>query len=363
MITIGVDFHKHTSSFKVLDENGNKVKVRKIQNNPDDLRSFIKELPGTKRLGVEAGRNWGLLHDCIKDLIDDYQLGHPKKMKAITSSETKNDKKDADMIAKLTYSGFMPKAHISSKDTRQLRSLLRFRRFLVIQRTSIRNQVQILIDRNLWPCQRPRSFKDPFCKRGRKWLEEVELPPRERFILNQCLKEFDEKTLKVQEIEVFLKSQCIDLPGLSYLKTVPGFKSAGVNALTVLVETDGISRFNKSRGFSHYVGLIPREHSSADKHRTGKLVKGANMHLRTAFLESALAAIRADKGLESYYRSVKIRAGSGAAIVATARKLSCAVYYCLKENRAYRPHQFSSSPVVALSQPATSSRVRYLLKK
>jgi len=32
MITVGVDFHKRFSSYKVLDENGNSIKKRKLEN-------------------------------------------------------------------------------------------------------------------------------------------------------------------------------------------------------------------------------------------------------------------------------------------------------------------------------------------
>jgi len=118
----------------------------------------------------------------------------------------------------------------------------------------------------------------------------------------------------------------------------------------VLVEASEITRFHKARGFAHYAGLVPREYSSGDKHRTGRLVKGANMHLRTALIESTLAAIRADQGLKAYYKQVKARQGSGPAIVATARKLSYAVYSVLKEQRAYRPEPIR--PPAAVCHPS-----------
>ena len=337
MVTIGVDFHKRTSSYKVLDANGQHLKSSKFENSRDAIREFLEAIPGPKQLAMEATRSWGLYYDCAQDLIDQFHLGHPKKMKAITESQTKNDKKDAEMIARLAFSGFLPKAHVSSTDTRELRSLLRFRHFLVNERRSIRNQVQTLIDRNIWVSDRPKSFKNLFCRRGFQWLSEITLPNRERFILTQCLKAFHDLSQKISDLEGFIKDQTLDLPGLEFLRTVPGFKLGRVNALIVLTEADGIDRFPKARSFSHYAGLIPSEFSSGDKHRTGRLIKDANMHLRTAFIESTFAAIRQDKGLKAYYKEVKRRSGSGSAVIATARKLSYAVYHVLKEQRAYRP--------------------------
>jgi transposase len=346
MITIGVDYHKRTSSYCVLNETGQKVKSVKLENTTENIRNFLQSLDGPKQLAMEATRNWGLFYDTSHDLVDQFYLGHPKKMKAITESETKNDQKDAETIAKLLQSRFFPQAHVSLLNTRQLRSLLRFRHFLATQRASLRHQVHILIDRNLWPKERPKNFKSLFCQRGRQWLEAVDLPQRERFILNQCLENIDQLTYNIQDLEIFIQQQTLNLPGLKYLRTIPGFMLSKINAFIVLLEIDDVHRFAKARRLAHYAGLIPREHSSADKHRTGRLVKGANLFLRTAFIESTLAAIRMDKGLKQYYKSVKANAGSSAAIVACARKLAYAVYYVLKEQRPYRLASFNPPAAV-----------------
>lgn len=351
MITIGVDFHKRTSTYHVLDHGGKKLMRRKFENKPELMERFFNELPtGPKQLAMEATRNWSLFYETVTPYVDHFHLGHPKKMKAITESETKNDQKDAELIAQLMHSGFLPEAHVSSLDTRQLRSLLRFRGFLVNQRRSIRNQVQTLIDRNLWPCERPGNFKNPFCRRGMAWLLNLKLPERERFILDQCLGAYSTLCQKISSIEAFIETQTPELPGLALLRTVPGFRLSRVNAYIVLLEASDITRFKKARGFQHYAGLIPREFSSGDKHRTGRLIKGANMHLRQALIESTLAAIRADRGLKAYYKSVKARAGSGPAIVATARKLSAAIFYVLKEQRPYRPEPLH--PPAAVCHPS-----------
>lgn len=342
MITLGVDFHKRHSSYKLLDKDGNSIKRCKLQNDPDIIKEFLLSIPGPKQLAMEATRSWGLYYECVKDHVDKFYLGHPKKMKAITESETKNDRTDADLIARLTYSGFLPKAHVSPLTIRELRSLVRYRGYLVNQRRSIRNQVHTLVDRNVWPCHRPRSFKNLFCKRGLSWLKELSLSDRERFVLDQCLNNFDQLNKQITVVERYIQAQDHELPGLRYLRTVPGFFTSVVNAYVVLVESSDITRFNKAKGFAYYSGLVPREYSSADRHRTGRLVKGANMHLRTAIIESTLSAIRTDKALRAYYKQVKSRRGSGPAIIATARKLSYAIYHVLKEQRPYIPEKIQS---------------------
>ncbi len=355
MNTIGVDFHKRTSTFQVLNEQGEPVKRRKIENNTQTLREFIGSVPGPKRLAMEATRSWGLFYETTNDLVDQFCLGHPKKMVALTTAEIKNDNNDAMMIARLAHMGLLPKAYVSSLPMRELKGSLRLRGFLVNQRRGIRNQIQGLIDRNVWPSDRPASFKSPFCKKGLLWLSSLKLSEKERFILDESLNIFKELNDNIDNIDRFLQSQSVDVPGLAYLRSVPGFKSGGINAYRVLIEISDIARFNNSRGLLFYAGLIPREHSSGDKQRKGRLVKNANLNLRTALIESTFAAIRQDKALKSFYKTAKERSGSGAAIIATARKLACAIYYALKEQKKDDPtYLVPSATACHSSQPRLS---------
>lgn len=347
MITIGVDFHKRTSTYNVRNQDGKQLKRSKLENRPELIVDFLQQFPGPKRLAMEATRNWGLYYETVKPHVDEFLLGHPRRMKLITESQTKNDPKDADLICQIALSPFFPKAHVSSLDSRQMRSLLRYRHFLAGQRKSIRNQIQILLDRNLWPSQRPSTFKDPFCKRGLTWLSKVALSERERFILDRALQNFEQLSQQIADLESFVETQNLDHPDLAYLRRVPGFRKSKVNAYIVLFEIENIHRFRKAKHLAHYAGLVPSEHSSGDKHRTGRLVKEANHFLRTAFIESTFAAIRQDQGLKAYYQSVKERAGSGAAIIACARKLSYAVYHVVKNKTVYQPFH----PPVTTSHP------------
>lgn len=345
MTTIGVDFHKRSSTFKILHSDGTVLGGQRIENSRLNLRNYVAAVPGPKRLALEATRSWSLFYDSVYDLVEEFHLGHPKKMKAITTSQTKNDSNDAHTLAKLLHSGYFPHAFISSHEFRELRDTVRFRSFLSRQRQATRNQIHALVDRHVFPADRPQSFKSIFCKRGRGWLQALALPDKERFILNHALSSLDEISCRIEQIEDFLCAQTPDWPDLQWLRTVPGFRKSKVSAFVVLSETADVSRFSNARSFVHYAGLIPREHSSGDKQRTGRLISDANLTLRTAIIESVFAAIRSDKGLKSYYQKVKKQNSSSSAIVATARKLAYAIYHVLKAKRAYWPEK--EPPAVA----------------
>lgn len=336
MITVGVDFHKRSSSYCIMDVDGNVMKRCKLENNTENIVGFLNKIEGPKQLAMEATYNWGLYYDTAAPHVDKFLLGHPLKMKAITASESKCDRNDAQMITQLAAMGFLPQAYTPSRDSRQLRSLVRFRALLLKQRVAVRNNTQALLDRNVWPGNRPKSFKNIYCKRGRRWMKEVELPQKERFVLDELIKTYDHTSEQISRIEKYVARETVDLPGIRHLRTVDGLKRSKINIYAILFEIADISRFRKARHLVKYAGLIPSEHSSGDKQRTGRLVKRANHVLRTAIIESTFSALLADKNLKAYYQTVKARCGSSSAIIACARKLCYAIYHVLKEERPYR---------------------------
>lgn len=345
-VTIGVDYHKRMSAYCVINEHGERIKRCTLPNQKDVIKNFLKSYNEPISLAMEATRSWSLYYDFVKSHVTDFELGHPKKMKALSTSEIKNDKHDSQVIAELCHLGYLPQAHVSSASIRDIRDVVRYRGTLIEQRRSLRNIVHVLVDRNVWLEDRPKTFKDLFCQRGVQWLKTLSLPPKQRFILDDLLQSHETLQKTIHTVEGYISTLHDELPLMKHLRTVPGFRNGGINTMVVLSEISDIARFNKVKGFLRYAGLIPREHSSAGKVVRGRLVKDANMHLRTAIIESTLAAIRIDKGLQAYYKSVKSRSGSSAAIVASARKLATAIYFVLKEQRAYTPHVFTP-PVAA----------------
>jgi transposase len=60
-----------------------------------------------------------------------------------------------------------------------------------------------------------------------------------------------------------------------------------VTALGIVSELHGVRRFQSPRQLMAYLGLVPSEHSSADKTRRGSITKTGNVHVRRLLIESA----------------------------------------------------------------------------
>ena len=97
-----------------------------------------------------------------------------------------------------------------------------------------------------------------------------------------------------------------------------------------------IERFPDAKHVTSYVGLIPREDSSAGRQHFGHLTKQGNSLLRFLLVEAAQVASRYDAALGRVYRRLAFRKGAASAKVAVARKLAIRLYIMLRDGINYQ---------------------------
>ena len=334
MITISSDVHLRTSTMTALDHDGTKIMRKKLPNSPEELLGFVRQFDGPKQFSMETCYNWPVMYELLKDEVDQFHLMHAKKLKSIVESQSKCDGHDADEMARLTHIGYIPKAHIACAETRQFRRLLRTRVGISMEISSIKNRIHALINANTFYSQRPKTFKDLFCKRGIEYLEALQLPERERFIVNKLLKEIRFLERLRGEFDANIERSGFRSDDMAVLETVPAMKGR-VFKYIVLSEIDNIGRFRNSDAIAAYAGLVPRDRSSGDKNRKGRMRTDCNEFLKWTMIEAAIPAMRKDRSLWRYYKEVKQRRNSSSARLAVARKLLISIYHVLKEHRPY----------------------------
>jgi transposase len=84
-----------------------------------------------------------------------------------------------------------------------------------------------------------------------------------------------------------------------------------------------------------YLGLIPREHSSAGKQRLGGISKQSNRLMRMLLVETAQAGVRYDPGVRSEYLHRCHHKPQAVAKVAAARNLAVRLFWMLRTNTPY----------------------------
>lgn len=334
MVTIAADVHLKTTTFSVRNANGDRIMRQKVVNERDILLDFVRQFPEEKQFSMEASYTWPIFHDLLKDEVDQFHLLHPKKLKAITDSQSKNDANDADMLSHLTHAGFIPLSYKADPDTRIFRRFLRTRVRMSMSISSIKRQIHALINSYVFYSERPKNFKDLFCKRGLLYLSEVKLPEKARALLDHLLLNIAAITKVLDSLDRQIEAIDFKHADREILETMPSMRGKVIKYV-ILAELDTVTRFRNARSLIAYSGLIPRERSSGEKIRKGHLRSDINHFLRWAMIEAVYPAIMADKNLKAYYKTVKERTNSSSARIACARKMLTSIYHMLKERKPY----------------------------
>jgi transposase len=123
------------------------------------------------------------------------------------------------------------------------------------------------------------------------------------------------------------------------LMTAPGV--GAVVALTYEAVLDTPARFGGDAArASAFIGLVPSEDSSADRHRKGHITKSGSRELRSLLVQASWTIWRgrsaAGAPLREWAHALAARRGRRIAIVALARRLSRILFAMWRDKTAFR---------------------------
>ncbi len=150
--------------------------------------------------------------------VAEVALANPMQVRAISHAKVKSDRFDARTLAELFQAGVLPTVWVEDERTRCLRRLTSRRSQLVRQRTRVKNEITAVLVRNL--AGRPPA-SDLFGKRGRAWLQTLELPGDERQTVDACLRQVDFLTEEIGAIDGHVAAAALDSAEIKRLMTIP----------------------------------------------------------------------------------------------------------------------------------------------
>jgi len=113
-------------------------------------------------------------------------------------------------------------------------------------------------------------------------------------------------------------------PVVTRLMTVPGV--GPVTAVAFVATLDRVDRFAGAHQVESYLGLVPSEDSSADRHHRGGITKAGNPRMRWLLVQAAWAVLHATRAearpLRAWAERIAQRRGKRVATVALARRLA-----------------------------------------
>jgi transposase len=332
-IYIGMDLHKSTSSFCVMDKEGLILREQKIPTTVPEVTRFVNSLGKKQKISLafEPVSQWYLYADLFEELGAEVHLAHPRKLKAIATATSKTDKLDARVIADHLRTNHLPEAYHSPKEVRCWKEIVRSRTALVKLRTETKNRVHAVLFKN--------GLESPvaslFTKRGIIWLRSLELETHFKFSIEKYLSVIEYLDTEIKDMEKVVREKVSETREMRLLKSIPGI--GDIFAATIMAEIGEISRFRSPKQLQAYAGIVPWVHNSGDRQRNGRITKIGSAWLRYAVVESVVAMARTSKSsdLKDYFLKVKVNKNYQTATVATARKLLAIIWSVLRNDRPF----------------------------
>ena len=327
MFYVGLDIHAKHISICALNENG-RVAQRSRVRSIEEMMQILKGLPDRFEVCYEASCGYGHFHDLLRPLAARVVVAHPGQLRLIFRSKNKNDRNDAERLAKLLYLGETPTVHVPSLQVRTWRELINCRSQVIAKRTRAKNTVRALLrSAGVVPPKQPGLWT----KKGLAWLRQLALPTlSQRSRRDLLLEEIETLIRQVRRIEQQLNRQAQHTPTVGQLRTIPGVGIRTAEAVAAFV--DDPHRFRHAKAVGSYFGLVPCQDQSGDKNRLGHITREGAPVVRQLVAEAAWQALRRSPTVRAYFE----RAQRGdpqrkkIALVATAHYLVRVMWAMLK---------------------------------
>lgn len=359
----GLDVHKKNVVACVITPETKEI--RTFSTMTDDLILLVDWIKskGCTHVAMESTASfWKPIYNLLE--LEEIQtlVVNAKHMKNVPGRKT--DVKDAEWIAGLLRHGLLQGSFIPSRDQRELRELIRYRRSLIDERAREVNRVQkVLEGANI---KLSSVASDVLGKSGRAMIEAMiageenpellsELAQRrlknkkedlkralnglmgnhQKLMLAAQLRHIDYLDEEIGRLDEEIKRRMLPFEeDLELLDTIPGVARRTAETIVAEIGTN-MDQFPSAAHLCSWAGLCPGQNESAGKRKSGKTRKG-NKKLRSTLVEAARAAGRTKNTyLSSQYHRIAARRGANRAVVAVAHSILMIAYYILKRRQPY----------------------------
>jgi len=335
MVNVGIDLHKTQFTVCVRGRKGDRF--AQYPTTEKGYQAFFREAAVWQRkgeevrVGVESTGNTRYFKSQMEGAGIGVTVINTMKLKVVTESVKKTDKHDASTIAEFLEKDILPKSRLCSRESEQLRRLLKVRTTLVRAEVVIKNQIHALLSAEGMEDIKSAELQS---KRGRKRVLDALKEWEHGLVAQPLLETIERLEENVKEIEGELRTLTDGDRMVKLLMSIPGCGEIG--AWTIRAYTDDIKRFSSAKKYCAYAGLVPWVQNSNETVHHGKITKRGPRELRTALVQvvMGLRRMKAKTFVWRFmqrYEAMKKGKGSGKAIIATARKMATVIWHMLTE--------------------------------
>ena len=331
---VGIDVHK--KSWVVTAVHQDERVFRHRQDPSVEVLTGVLARHGitseTVQIVYEVGPTGFWLYDALTELGYEVIVVSPAQVPRAAGERVKTDFRDSRELASKLAAGVLRGIDVPTPEERAVRDLVRTRRQLVKQCSSLLRMLKSkLLFLNI-----PYGSRR-WGPRFREYVLAQEVRVEHHLSIRHLVGAIDALEEQIRQIEedldqIFARSEYRGK--IELLQSVPGIGPQ--TSRTILVELRDVNRFPKPDHQASYLGLTPSEYSSGESIRRGRITRQGNAHLRAALIEASWVAIRHDERLGRFHRRLAWRIGKKRATVAVARKLAVIIHRMLQTGEFYR---------------------------
>jgi len=330
-----IDLHLRRSQIRIIDEQEQIVVDRRV----DTTRTDFERIFGDRarmRILIESSTESEWVAQHLEGLGHEVVVVDPTyaAMYGSRSRKVKTDKRDVAALAHANRHGVYRRAHRVPLGTRILRQQLRVRRQLVQQRTALVNLLRALLRQE--GVRLPSGQTETVLAR----VDRLAVPGTLQTALTPVRTILEALNEMLAQMDGMFKARAATDAVTHRLMTAPGV--GPILALTFQAVLDTPARFGgDARRVSAFVGLVPREDSSADRRHKGSITKTGPNDLRALLVQGSWAIWHSRSAraapLRRWAQTLSARRGRRIAVVAVARRLTRVLYAMWRDGTDFRP--------------------------
>lgn len=336
-LTVGLDLGDRRHTVCVLNEDGDIVTEEAIANTREVLTAFCARYPGATII-METGTHSPWVSRLVAALGHPVIVANARKLRAISQSQTKSDREDAQMLARLGRADpklLSPVRH-RSEATQRVLVRLKVREALVRSRVNLINSVRFLL-KSLGVFVSSSIKAMAFTRKAR-----AQLAPTDVALVAPLLAAIDALNAQIKELDLELETLAHETyPTTERLRQIPGV--GPLTALCFVLTLEDPKHFEHARCVGPYLGLVPRRDQSGQTDKQLGITKAGHVQLRCLLVNCAhyiLGPFGPPCALRAAGERIAARGGKSAkqrAVIAVARKLAVTLLALWKTGADYQP--------------------------
>lgn len=285
---VGMDAHKKDLYIAMLVGNRTVPVTWQVANEPQAVRRLVRKLereaPGPVRVCYEAGPCGYALQRQMTTPRVECQVIAPALIPRKPGERIKTNRRDARKLVELHRAGLLTEVQPPTPEDEAVRDLCRARDDAREDLQRSRHRLgKLLLRRGLHFSGRN------WTKAHRRWIESLEWTHApERVVVDDYLVAIDHVEARLIELDARLTDLAQTDPyrePVGWLRCFRGIDT--LTAILILAELHDFRRFHSPRALMAYLGLVPGEDSTGEKHRRGRITRTGNALVRRLLVETA----------------------------------------------------------------------------